>query len=122
MSSFYYNHNFYNFLANKNDRLLAQNSIPRAYITYYKRLQNLTHIMRTALSGLVHSDALNTCHIAHITTHLLVISTPHPTIAAHLKSMSDLILAQLVGFHPDFDTLKSVHISIVEHVEMKSYD
>ncbi len=122
MSSFYYNHNFHNFLANKNDRLLAQNSISRAYITYYKRLQNLTHIMRSALVNLVHNDALNTCHVAHITKHLLVISTPHPTVAAHLKSMSELILAELTGAHPDFDTITKLHISVVEHVEMKNHD
>lgn len=122
MSSSYYNHHFHNFLASKNDKLLAQNAIGSRHIAYYKHRQKLTFVMRNALKGLVFDDALNTCHVAHITKHTLVISTMHGTIASHLKSIPSLILAQLAEAHEDFSELNSIRVAVFEHVELKNHN
>lgn len=119
MTIHFYNHDFYNFLATKNDRLLAQNAITRSYVTYYKKLQTLTYLFRESLSGMIDPKALATCHVAHITKTLLVVSTPHTTIANHLKSLDSVILDELKSRHDSFLDIKQLHVSILEHEALK---
>lgn len=119
MTVHFYNHEFHNFLAKKNEQMLAKNAVSKPFVTYYKRLQALTQCMREALTSLIKTEALATCHVAHITKTLLVISTPHTSIAGHLKTLDSLILSELKLAHEDFKTIQTLHISVLEHERLR---
>lgn len=119
MSIHFYNHEFHNFLAKKNEQMLAKNAISKPFVAYYKKLNTLTHLFVQTLDGVVSHDALAGCRVVHITKTLLVISTPHTTVASYLKSIETLLLDEL-NTQTAFATIQTLHISVADHVPLKN--